>query len=189
MARVCLVALSLSFLALVPRHAPACNTQVIWQADLTGAGLTPTVETDATGVARFTFNFHNDIGTPDATVAIYLENAKNVTSIDLRAGDREKPGPVLFTLYSRKQGKLPTNFSKLITEKDLQRQTDPKIQTFADVVNAVTGNTAFITVNTRAHASGELRGPITMRTIPIYSAEDTGTGHNPALHQQAAGAR
>ena len=175
------------FLTLVPRAARACNTLVVWQADLKGDGLSPAVQTAAGGIAVFGFNFHNDVGTPDATVAVDLHDARDVTSIDLRAGDRTKPGPILFTLYTRKQGKLRGgHLSKTITEADLQRQSDPRIQTFADVVNAVTGHTAFITVNTRAHPTGELRGDISMRKVPIYSADDSSAGHDPRLHEQAA---
>ena len=190
MARMLVAVLSVATLALLDAPvARACNTKVVWQADLTGAGFTPAVRTSATGKAVFQFNFHNDIGTPDATVIVDLSNVKGVTGIDLRAGDRDKPGPILFSLYSRKDGRRsPNHFSKTITEADLHRQTDPRIQTFVDVVNAVTGHTAFITVSTRANAAGELRGEITMRKIAIYSAEDTGAGHNAQLHEQAASA-
>jgi len=173
-------------LASLPGDARACSTKVVWRADLTGAGMDRAVQTDAKGVAVFEFNFHENIGTPDATITIDLQGATDVTSIDLRGGDRTKPGPVLFTLYTRKQGSLRPHFSKLITEKDLLRQTDSKVQTFADMVNAVTEHTVYITVNTGAHANGELRGNITMHKVSVYSAVDTGVGHNAQLHAQAA---
>jgi hypothetical protein len=175
-------------LALTPGPAKACNTKVVWQADLTDAELIPDFQPANSGVAVFEFNFHDGIGVPDAKVIVDLPNVKDVTSIDLRAGDSKKPGPILFTLYARKPnkpGKLARHFSKTIIERELKPQSEPKVQTFADVVKEVLEQRAYITVSSSRRATRELRGRITMRKVPIYSPEDSGTGHDPRLHAQA----
>jgi hypothetical protein len=159
----------------------ACNTRVVWQADLSGDELAPPVKTPAKGVAVYHFN----LGHPDATIDVDLQGIKDVTAIDLRAGDPEKAGPVVYSLYAATDGKLPAHFVKKIAERDLRRQPDLKIGSFTDLTFAVLNGTAYVTISTKANPSGELRGKVWMHKYLSYSAAETDARHDEKLHEQA----
>lgn len=168
-------------LALPPAPGFGCSTDVVWRANLTGAELTPAVETAARGTVVFHFGFP----ATEATVDVDLENVADVTAIEFRAGDNNKPGPVIFTLYSRGKGVWSRRLVRKITEKDLIRHREVGVSSFSDAMRAILDGTGYVVVSTRAYKDGELRGRIAMRREVVYSADEGDAGHDPLLHQKA----
>jgi hypothetical protein len=184
--RLRLLAVMLGGLAtLAAPSAPACDAVVVWRTELSGAALAPPVQTDARGFASIDFRF----GHRQATVNIDLQNIRDVTGIDLRAGDFQKPGPVLFTLYSHGDAPLSGSFSKNIGDKDLKHRSSVHVRSFDDALRAVVEGTAYVLVRTKSHKNGELMGRISMHKDVLFSETDAGGGHDARLHEQARAAQ
>lgn len=174
-------ALCLAGLALPAR---ACELVIVWKADLSRSGLAPAVQTPAMGTAAIQFDFVH----PGATVQVDAKNVQNVRSVTLHVSRSytDHAGPTVLTLYSAADGPLPAALTRRVSEADLRKQTNPKINTFADLVQAVLNGRAYVTVATKTHPEGELSGFITMRKEAVYSDNPGDITHDPALHHFAS---
>ncbi len=175
--------LGLILAGLAAQPARACELKIVWKADLSGDKIAPAVATSATGTATVAFDFTH----PNGTVEVDTKGLQDVLSIDLHVARSytDHTGPAVFTLYTRADDSLPPTIVWHIAATDLHPQADPKIQSFADVVQAVLGGLAYVTVSTRAHPQGELSGFISMRKEAVYSDDPHDPTHDPALHHAA----
>jgi len=175
--------LGLVLVGLAASSARACELKIVWKADLSGGKLTPAVATSATGTATVAFDFTH----PGGTVEVDTKGLEDVRSIELHIARSytDHTGPTVFTLYTPQDGPLPPTLTKHIAASGLRPQADPKIQSFADVVQAVLGGLAYVTVSTRVHPQGELSGFISMRKEAVYSDDPSDPNHDPALHHAA----
>lgn len=175
--------LGLILAGLAAQPARPCELKIVWKADLSGGKLTPAVATPATGTAAIAFDFAH----PGGTVEVDTKGLQGVQSIDLHVARSyaDHTGPAVFTLYTPADGPLPAALTRHIAPSDLRPQADSKIQSFADVVQAVLGGRAYVTVSTRAHPLGELSGFISMRKEAVFSDNPADRSHDPALHHAA----
>ena len=174
--------LGVAFVGLLPA-ARACELLIVWRADLTGpASLLPS-GTPASGTATVSFDFVH----PGATVRVDTKNVSDVRSVELHVSRSytDHTGPAVFTLYSASSGPLPATLIKRVSAADVQKQSDPKISSLADVVHAVLNGRTYVTVATKTHPEGELSGFVTMRKEAVYSDDPSDTTHNAALHHAA----
>jgi len=170
-------ALCLAGLALPAR---ACELAIVWKANLSGSAATPTA---AIGTAAIRFDFVH----PGATVQVDTKNLRDVRAVDLHVSRSysDHTGPTVIRIYTATNGVLPESLTKRVTETDLRKQTNPKIASFSDLVQAVLNNRAYVTVTTTDHPEGELSGFITMHKEAIYSDNPADPFHNAALHHAA----
>jgi len=175
--------LGLILAGLAAQPARACELKIVWKADLSGDKIAPAVATSATGTATVAFDFTR----PTGAIEVDTKGLQDVRSIELHVARSytDHTGPAVFTLYTPADGPLPAALTRHITAADLHPQADPKIQSFADVVQAVLGGRAYVTVSTRAHPQGELSGFISMRKEAVYSNDLSDPTHDPALHHAA----
>lgn len=175
--------LGLILAGLAAQPARACELKIVWKADLSGDKIAPAVATSATGTATVAFDFTR----PTGAVEVDTKGLQDVRSIELHVARSytDHTGPAVFTLYTPADGLLPAALIRHIAAADLHPQADPKIQSFADVVQAVLGGRAYVTVSTRAHPQGELSGFISMRKEAVYSDDPHDPAHDPALHHAA----
>ena len=174
--------LGAAFIGLAPA-VRACELVIVWRADLTGPASAPPALAPASGTATVSFDFVH----PGATVRVDTKNVSDVRSVELHVSRSytDHAGPAVFTLYSPSSGPLPAVLTKRVTEADVQKQSDPKIASLADVVHAVLNGRAYVTVATKAHPEGELTGFVTMRKEAVYSNDPGDATHNSALHHAA----
>ncbi len=178
--------LGLILAGLAAQPVRACELKIVWKADLSGDKIAPAVATSATGTATVAFDFTR----PTGAVEVDTKGLQDVRSIELHVARSytDHTGPAVFTLYTRGTRAdyvLPPTLVWHIAAADLHPQADPKIQSFADVVQAVLGGRAYVTVSTRAHPQGELSGFISMRKEAVYSDDPHDPAHDPALHHAA----
>ena len=161
----------------------ACELVIVWRADLTGPASVPPIVTPASGTAIVSFDFVH----PGATVRVDTKNVSDVRSVELHVSRSytDHTGPAVFTLYSASSGPLPATLIKRVSEADVQKQSDPKILSLADVVHAVLNGRTYVTIATKAHPEGELSGFVIMRKEAVYSNDPSDTTHNAALHHAA----
>jgi hypothetical protein len=190
-------ALALTSAVYLGPAAQACDTLIVWQADLTAATtplVTPNMSSSVPsaapnlGTATVQFDFVN----PGATFRVETKTPGDVEQIALHVTRTfsSSTGPALFTLYSAAaDGPLPAVFTKRVADADLQKQPSLKIVTLADAVRAVLDGRTYVTVTPKAtpHAPPpiEIAGFITMRKDLIYSDKPGDAQHDPALHHAA----
>jgi hypothetical protein len=179
---VVLLSGALSLACLTAAHA--CELQIIWKAALAPSAKSSQAGTpSATGTAAIDF----DLVHPSATVQVETKNVQDVRAIEMHVARSytDHTGPTVLTVYTSADGPLPPRLTRHVTEADLHTQTAPKIAAFADVVNAVVNDKAYVVITTKAHPDGELFGIIHMHKEEIYSDNPADAAHDAALHHAA----
>lgn len=163
--------------------ARACELVIVWKADLSSPHLSSPQQPAPMGTAAIQFDFAH----PGATVQVTTKNVPDVRAVDLHIARSysDHSGPTVAALYAMKDGPLPSAFTWHISEADLHKQANPKIASFADLVQAVLNGRAYITVATKAHPEGEVSGFITMRKEAVYTDTPGNIAHDPTLHHAA----
>ncbi len=161
----------------------ACELLIVWKADLTHPQVASPALPPATGTATIQFDFAH----PGATVQVDTKNVPDARTVELHISRSytDHTGPTVCTVYTAAEGSLPATLTRRITETDLVKQTDPKIASFADLVQAVLNGRTYVTVSTKAHPEGALSGFITMRKEAVYTDTPGNISHDPTLHHAA----
>ena len=171
---------ALGLLPLLTPPAHACREVVVWSAALAPFPTAPTA-----GTAAIDFDFLH----PGATVTVDAKALKNVQAIELHVARSfsDHTGPAVLTIYDAKDGPLPAALTRRVTPADLHPSASAKVNSFADLVQAVLDGRAYVTVVPAAAADKSqvtLTGFIGMHKVVTY---DDGAGeiHDSALHHKA----
>ena len=171
---------ALGLLPLLTSPAHACREVVVWSA-----ALAPSPKAPAAGTAAIDFDFAH----PGATVTVDARALKNVQTIELHVARSfsDHTGPAVLTVYGAKDGPLPASLTRRVTPADLHPSASAKINSFADLVQAVLDGRAYVTVVPAAAANkpqATLTGFIGMHKVVTY---DDGAGelHDSALHHKS----
>ena len=175
---LCGAALGLLPLLTSPVHA--CREVVVWSAALASSPKAP-----AAGTAAIDFDFLH----PGATVTVDAKSLKNVQAIELHVtrSFTDHTGPAVLTVYTASDGSLPASLVKKVTPADLHPQASAKVNSFADLVQAVLDGRAYVTVVPTAVAEkpqATLTGFIGMHKVVTYD-DSAGEVHDSALHHVA----
>lgn len=130
-------------------------------APLSGEQEVPSVETRATGVAKFQLS-------KDGTKLRYTLNVANIEDVlmaHIHLGPAGENGPVVVWLYPE-DGPPPQliegRFNGTLAESQITASdvVGPIESNFADLLKAMRTGTAYVNVHTQANPSGEIRGQI-----------------------------
>jgi len=123
---------------------------VSWSASLSGKREIPTVLTNATGKAGFTFDFANR----KITMNLVTRNLQGVQKIELRMrrSAHDASGPAIIKVYDEKDGPFDGSLTK----------TFPS-ERFKELATAILNDRAIVTVCTESHPDGEITGRVEMK--------------------------
>ncbi len=153
--------ISLSILVVSLISMPAFAQQMSFNANLSGATLSPLVNTVATGTAKFNLDSNGNMA-----YNIDVTNLKGVIGAHISLQNGTDLAQV-FNPYVQVNGRseIPTGqvngqLSKgIITESDLSGPLSGKNVT--DLATLMKNNSAYVVVRTTAHEKGEIQGVIT----------------------------
>ena len=171
----------LGLLPLLTPPAHACREVVVWSA-----ALAPSPKAPAAGTAAIDFDFAH----PGATVTVDAKSFKNVQAIEVHVARSfsDHTGPAVLTVYDAEDGPLPASLTRHVAPADLRPQASAKVNSFADLVQAVLDGRAYVTVvplaASAATPQATLTGFIGMHKVVTY---DDGAGeiHDSVLHHKA----
>lgn len=163
--------------------ARACSTAVRWSADLDGKGLTPAVQTAASGTAVFAFDFEHPAATLDLTTSGVTDVQKAELQVSVRKGATTEAFAI--PLYTVGTEPFTATIHRALSDTDIPSPQRAKGIAMADIANAVLAHAATVTVFTTAHPAGEISGVIVMHKYTLYNDDPNSKGHDPALHKKA----
>lgn len=135
--------------AQTPQH-PAAKLSPVFIASLRGATEVPPITTQAYGMAKLTL-----VG-PEIRYQVTVDDLRDVTGVFLHIGGPGETKPVVATLFEgAKAG--PVNGTLV---SGTLRPTDVRGVSMSKLLRAVRTNDAYLSVETRAHPRGELRGEL-----------------------------
>ena len=124
------------------------------KATLNGMSESPPVVTLGSGTATFAI----DGAQSTITVKLSTMSLTNITAAHIHVGPTMMNGPIIFGLASQP---FASPLVKVLGVSDLTVQMAKGINTFADAVNALLSQAAYVNVHTMANPGGEIRGQIT----------------------------
>ncbi len=128
-----------------------------FHAVLRGADEIPPVASRADGSAQFTL-----VGSR-LLYRVNVDDLRDVTGVFLHIGHPGQSRPVVAALY---EGMRPGLLSGVLATGAL-RPTDVRGTSMDNLVRALRHNDVYLSVHTREHPSGELRGELVMRTATV----------------------
>ena len=144
---------------------------LMFTATLNGSQETPSVTTNAIGVASFSLNNTHD------TLCIKVSTkglSGAITGAHIHQGNMGIAGSVVFPLTPYVSG---DNITTMLTGSDLTPA----------VISSFMNEMYYINVHTAAQPNGEIRGQILLETDNQYSADLTGSQETPAVSTNAQG--
>src|ERR1039457_1942417 len=128
-----------------------------FHAKLTGKEEVPSVNTKATGDAKFKLSSDGN----ELIYELHVKNIKNATAAHIHLGMMGKSGPPLANLFTgpKKEGKFSGELSEgTITAKDLSGSLKDK--SIDELVQLIKSGEAYVNVHTEGTPGGEIRGQI-----------------------------
>ena len=128
-----------------------------FHAKLTGKEEVPSVNTKATGDAKFKLSSDGN----ELIYELHVKNIKNATAAHIHLGMMGKSGPPLANLFTgpTKEGKFSGDLSEgTITAEDLKGELMGK--SLGDLVQLIKSGKIYVNVHTDANPDGEIRGQV-----------------------------
>lgn len=129
-------------------------------AKLTGQDEVPPKNTNATG------NFEMELSA-DGTISHYVlnvANIRNITSVQIHAGEKGMHGPLIVTLYTPAKPNVMSNDTHGTLEGKIyswQFKGPFAGKYISDLMNMINDGKVFINIYTKENPKGEIRGQIT----------------------------
>lgn len=163
-----LVTAAVSFLVGVPILDAAGAGPWTYSAKLAGGKEVPPISTSASGLADFRI-------TDNSTVLKYrvnLTGIANVTGGHINLGNKSQNGDIVVDLFQIGFSKHKKTAYGMIIRGNITNHTlkgPLKGKELTDLVSTINLGDAYIDINSRSHAKGEIRGQIYPTSIPKHN--------------------
>jgi hypothetical protein len=132
-----------------------------FKANLRGSQVVPKVNTKTKGDA--TFNVAKNEQSIEYRITV--DDGKKITKAGLYCGDKKENGPLIVSLYSNPSSADVDGLlaSGTITQANIlpaAQTCDPSITTVADLADAMRDRSIYVSVSSKAHPQGEIRGDL-----------------------------